>query len=649
MKTIQALEKEFYSLLNEFSPQERKLIKKAFTFAKEHHREQIRLEGLPYIVHPLRIAITLLKRFGIKKTDLICVALLHDLVEDTSVKLKEIENLFGKKIRKGVAFLTRQKKKDENEKNIYQRKYRHFRKLLKKAPKEICLIKAVDLLDNMNSWPRIPLDHPARFRFPRWIKETKTMLLPLAKSIDPQLEKEVKKEFIQVLKKIRSQKRRIHFIGIGGIGVSALARFYLLKGEEVSGSDLVSSEITEDLKKLGARIFIGKHKETNLKKNTDLVIYSNAVLPSNPELKKAKKLKIKCLSYPQALGELTKHYFTIAVCGAHGKGTTTAIASLVLIKAGFNPTVIIGTNLKEFNNSNCYLPKTYSPFLIIEADEYRRAFLNYWPKIIILTNIDREHLDYYKNINDIKSAFKDFVRHLPKDGILIANRDNQYVRACHFEKIRKTVFYSLKQRKTKEIKKVIALPGKHNLSNALAVLTLAKILKIPQKICFSVFRSYQGAWRRFEIFKTKIKTNTKEVPFVLISDYAHHPNEIKATLEATREKFGSRKIWAVFQPHQYQRTYYLFKDFASAFEKANRVILLPVYSVAGREKKEIIRKVDLSLLVKGINKKEKKAQLVSGFKEAKEVLKKELKPGEVVVVMGAGDVYYLVLELRAMK
>ena len=191
---------------------------------------------------------------------------------------------------------------------------------------------------------------------------------------------------------------KIHFIGIGGIGVSALAQYYLAKGEQVSGSDLASSEITELLKRKGAKIIIDQNAK-NITKNIDLVIYSPAVKEDNPELKEAKNLGIKCLSYPEVLGELTKKYFTIAITGTHGKSTTTAMVALLLIKAGFDPTVIVGTKLKEFNNSNFRMGK--SKYLIIEACEHEESFLNYWPKAAVITNIEKDHLDYYKNLNNI--------------------------------------------------------------------------------------------------------------------------------------------------------------------------------------------------------------------------------------------------------
>ncbi|TET83830.1 MAG: UDP-N-acetylmuramate--L-alanine ligase [Candidatus Nealsonbacteria bacterium] len=438
---------------------------------------------------------------------------------------------------------------------------------------------------------------------------------------------------------------KIHFIGIGGIGVSALAKYYLEKGCQVSGSDLVSSEITKALRKKGAKLLIGEHKAKNLPKNVDLVIYSPAIPKDNPELKEAKKLKIKCLSYPEALGELTKKYFTIAVSGTHGKSTTTAMAGLLLKKAGFDPTVIVGTKLKEFRNSNCRVGK--SRYLVIEADEWQASFLNYWPKIIVLTNIEKEHLDYYKNLNNILKTYKEYIRHLPKDGVLIVgNEDDENTRRIIFNsqfpisnQFSIINYQASKSKDAQKLRKILKVPGEYNVSNALAALAVARVLKIPDKISFKALSEYRGSWRRFEIKKFKIPDSRFKI--LVISDYAHHPTEIKVTLEAAREKFTRKKIWCVFQPHQYQRTFYLFKDFVKAFSKApiDKLIITDIYDVAGREKGKIKEKISSEKLIEAIN---KPWAIYLPKEEIVRYLKKNLKGREVVIIMGAGDIYKLV-------
>ena len=425
---------------------------------------------------------------------------------------------------------------------------------------------------------------------------------------------------------------KVHLIGIGGIGVSALAQYYLSKGHQVSGSDLVASEITDFLKESGVKIFIGNDAE-NIKSHLDLIVYSPAVKPGNPEYEKAKKLGIKTQSYPEALGDLTKEFYTIAVAGAHGKSTTTAMIALVLIKAGLDPTVIVGTKLKEFGNSNFRAGR--SKFLVIEACEYDSSFMHYLPKIIVVTNIDKEHLDYFKTFANVKKAFLNFIVRLPKDGFLVFNKDDKYPPKISNLKF-KAVGYSVKHKEAKKIKSIMKVPGAHNVSNALAVLQVARVLKIPDAITFKALSEFKGTWRRFEI-KQGSAGNKK---ITVISDYAHHPNEIMATLTAAREKYPNKKIWCVFQPHQHQRTYYLFNDFVKTFREVpiDKIIVTDIYDVAGRETKTINKEVSSEKLVKKINKENILYIPMAGVEK---FVKENIGPGDVLIVMGAGDIYKL--------
>jgi len=394
---------------------------------------------------------------------------------------------------------------------------------------------------------------------------------------------------------------KIHFIGIGGIGISALAQYYLAKGHKVSGSDLVSSEITQALKKKGVKIRIGPHYSRNILKKFDLVVYSPAV----QDIQSTANIK----SYPEALGELTKKHLTIAVSGTHGKSTVTVMIGLILIKAGFDPTVIVGTKVKEFNDSNCKVGK--SKYLVIEADEHFASFLNYWPKVIVITNIEKDHLDYYKNMNNILKAFRKYISHLPKDGILITDK-------------------SIDKKEIKKLRKILKVPGEHNVSNASMALTAARSLKIPDRVSYQALSSYQGAWRRFEI--------RKKGQLTIVSDYAHHPTEIKATFKAAREKWPGKEIWCVFQPHQYQRTHYLFNDFVKVFSRMpiNKVIITDIYDVAGRESKNLKKKVNSEKLVKAV--KNPKVMYLPK-KKIISYLKNNLQGREVIIIMGAGDIY----------
>jgi len=456
--------------------------------------------------------------------------------------------------------------------------------------------------------------------------------------------------------------KKVYFIGIGGIGVSALAQYYLKKGAEVFGSDLVSSEITEMLEKKGAKIIINskckiqnaklQFKIQNLIKKADLIIYSKAVPENHSELRLARKLKKKCLSYPEALGELTKKYFTIAVSGTHGKSTTCAMISLILIKAGLNPTVILGTKLKEFGDSNFRmggkpkLPTTHyslltDKVLLIEADEHFGSFLNYWPDVIVITNLEPEHLDYYKNFKNYLRAFEKFINHLSEGGWLVFNKDDKNIKKLKIKneklKIKK---FTLKQKEARQLKNILRVPGKHNVYNALAALTCARVLGIKDKISFEALSEYRGSWRRME--EKKIIIGNKS--FILVSDYGHHPTEIKATISALKEKYPKKKIWLVFQPHQYQRTYYLFKDFVKVLKdlKVQKIIIPPIFDVAGRESEKIKKKVSSEKLVEEINQqlKKQKAFFIPDFQKIKSFIKAYFQ-GDILVIMGAGDIYKL--------
>lgn len=409
-----------------------------------------------------------------------------------------------------------------------------------------------------------------------------------------------------------------------------MAQYYLAKGHEVSGSDLTESKITEDLKKKGAVIYTGPHSAINIK-DCDLVIHSPAVKTGNSEINEAERQGIKILSYPKALGEMTKEYTTIAVSGTHGKSTTTAMIALILVEAGLDPTVIVGTKLKEFGDSNFRMGK--SEYLVIEACEHEAAFLNYWPKIIVVTNIEEDHLDFYINLENIKKAFNEFVSHLKSDGILIKT-ENTII-----ETDKKAINYSLNDKKEVEkLKEIIKIPGEHNILDALAALKVARVLNVKDEVSFNALSKYVGTWRRFE--------ETQLPGFILIDDYGHHPTEILATLKGAREKYPTQKIFCVFQPHQYQRTFLLFDDFVKTFKEVienkliDKLFLIDIYDVAGRESKEAKEKVSSKILAEAIG----NAEYVS-----REDLFEELNGGEVMIFMGAGDIYNLSQDLKGLN
>lgn len=426
---------------------------------------------------------------------------------------------------------------------------------------------------------------------------------------------------------MEKSQRLVHFLGIGGIGVSGLALWYKNLGWQVSGSDIADSPVTEMLRRFEINPEIAHNQFKNIPKDADLVIHTQAIerkiisaavgTPSVP-----------IMTYPEALGELSRDKFTIAVCGSHGKSTTAAMAGLLMIDAGLNPIMLVGTMLREFSNSNFHFGS--SKYLVIEADEFHGAFLNYFPDIAVWTNVDKEHLDYFKDFDDVLGHFKTFIKHVPEKGFVIANADDKNI-----EKIlsgqKNVIFYSLRDPEASKIKKIIKIPGAHNVSNALAVVKLTRALHIPDDVAYGTISGYRGSWRRFEY---KGKVNGAEV----YDDYAHHPTEVKATLKGAREKFKNKKIWCVFQPHQFERTKFLFKEFTRAFEDADNIALLDIYGVKGREG-TAEKDVNSEKLAKAIAKAGKEVFYKPSLKEAAEFIKKSVSAKDIVIVMGAGDIW----------
>ncbi|HUC01732.1 MAG TPA: UDP-N-acetylmuramate--L-alanine ligase [Candidatus Paceibacterota bacterium] len=456
------------------------------------------------------------------------------------------------------------------------------------------------------------------------------------------------------LSKNKPSSLRVHFIGIGGIGMSGLARYFLAHKWAVSGSDAVRSPLTDELIKEGVKVKIG-HKKGNIPGGTHLVIYNRAILPANPELAAAevmaqRKQKV-VLPYSKALGRITEDYQTIAITGSHGKSTTTALAGLALMRAGLDPTILVGTKLVDLGGKNIRVG--HGSYLVLEADDFHAAFLDYSPAVAIVTNIDREHMDFYKTFGNAKRAFLKFLARTRRGGTLILNRDDAPLYSLRAAVARmakkrrlKVVWFSVRGDAanvslTQKVKKIIPIAGEHNVSNAMAVLQLGKTLKIPEKKILDAIGSYKGAWRRMEL-KGRLK-NTK-IP--VYDDYAHHPTEIRATLAAFREKFPRSPIVCVFQPHQAKRLELLFKDFTAAFDAADIVFILPLYKVLGRDEKF---SHDSAALVKALALRAP-AKPVFYLQRPNDIrravttvirdvpLKKNFPRPPVVVMMGAGDI-----------
>lgn len=437
------------------------------------------------------------------------------------------------------------------------------------------------------------------------------------------------------LKKSESYKT-VHFTGIGGIGMSSLTSWFLAQNWAVSGSDTQDSQILKELTKKGAKIKIG-HKSSNIPLDASLLVRSAAVPMKNPEIKEAKARNMEILTYAEALGRVVMDYKTIAIAGAHGKSTTTAMVAKILEEAGFDPTLILGSKI---DGSNFRSGK--SDYLIVEADEYDGSFWNYHPWAALVTNIDLEHLDFYKDLGDIKKSFIKFLNQVDKDGFIILNKDNEnLVSILTSLKNTHVAWYSTKDKRAKKIKELLKVPGKHNLSNALGATTLALNLGIDEKVIFKALSEFTGIWRRLE-YREETKSG-----FKVFDDYAHHPTEIKASLQALKEKFPNSNLVCVFQPHQTKRLEALFKEFSKAFNNADHLILLDVYQVAGREEaSQNINSEDLAAAVANQNKVKDVSYLPDGPDRAAilavtlEELK-EAKKDNVVVMMGAGDIFNL--------
>jgi UDP-N-acetylmuramate--alanine ligase len=427
---------------------------------------------------------------------------------------------------------------------------------------------------------------------------------------------------IKIEKNFWDQVKKVHFIGIGGIGVSALAQMALLLDKQVVGSDLSFGPALKKIKKLGGQIFIG-HRESNLNKDADIVIYSPAVKNDNSELILARKLNIPAYSYPQALGLISKGKYMLAVSGAHGKTTTTAMLAEIMIAEKKEPTVVIGSFLNK-QKGNFILGK--SKYFIVEACEYQESFLNLEPDVLIITNIDNDHLDYYGTIKKIQKAFAKLISKVPRDGFVVCNPNDEKVKSAlsMADCKAKIVDYS------KEISNIeLLVPGRHNILNAQAALAAVKATGVKEEKALGALKKFSGTWRRFE-YKGKTKKGA-----LVYDDYAHHPTEVKATLKTVREKFPDKEITVVFQPHLYSRTKFLLGDFAKSFNQADRAIITDIY--AAREKDD--GSIHARDLAEGISKFNERVRYVSSFSEVKEYLKNKLGKNGVIITMGAGDVY----------
>ena len=453
---------------------------------------------------------------------------------------------------------------------------------------------------------------------------------------------------------------KFHLIGAGGVGMSGLGQLIIKNSGLVSGSDQMASVEVDKLRKSGADIRTG-HNAENIKAQTDAVIISAAIKEDNPELKAARKKGIPVYKYAEMLGILCSRYEPIAVSGTHGKSTTGGWLVYCLKQLGIDTNFIIGAQINQLGASS---GTGDSEYFVVEACEYDRSFLNIRPEIGCILNIEQDHLDYYKDEDEIIEAFGEFAGGVKTGGVLIANGDDaktaKIVRDYRLRQSKKPGNYSpvrtvtfgfgeecnFRARKIKLTSGLygfevchngkvlgsthISLPGRHNILNALAVAAMGVQAGAQAEQILQALPGFTGMDRRF-MHKGSVRN------IMVIDDYAHHPTEIKATLRAARQRYRPRRLWCVFQPHQYSRTRFLLDDFAESFKLADVTIVPEIYFV--RDTESAKKQINAEKLVERIRSEGSEALFIEQFEGICEYLKKKVMPGDLVITMGAGDIW----------
>ena len=438
----------------------------------------------------------------------------------------------------------------------------------------------------------------------------------------------------------------VHFIGIGGISMSGLAEILLKESFTITGSDNKASNLTAHLESLGARVYIGQ-KASNIEDSVDLVVYTAAIHPDNPEYACVVEKGIPMLSRADLLGQIMKNYETpIAISGTHGKTTTTSMASSVLLQGELDPTISVGGILPTIGG-NIRVGKSGN--FITEACEYTNSFLSFFPKISVILNVDADHLDFFKDLDDIRNSFRKFAEILPEDGTLIINAEIPDYEEISGNLPCQVLTYNVHGNADFTAANVtyndmgygsfdccykgelyghfsLHVPGEHNVSNALSVIAMAHVMGLDTETIQKGLLAFTGTDRRFQ-YKGTVGGVT------IIDDYAHHPTEIKATLTAA-QNYPHKNLWCVFQPHTYTRTHALLKEFAEALTGADKVVLAPIY--AAREVNTLgITSDDLR---KEIEKLGKEVYYLTSFDEIEDFLLENCIHGDLLITMGAGDV-----------
>ena len=448
--------------------------------------------------------------------------------------------------------------------------------------------------------------------------------------------------------------QQIHFVGIGGIGMSGIAEVLLNLGYKISGSDLKSSGVTQRLAGLGASIFEG-HRVENIS-GAEVVVTSSAISPENPEVVEAHRLHLPVIQRAEMLAELMRLKYGIAIAGMHGKTTTTSMVAAVLAGGGLDPTVVVGGRVDAMG-SNARLGK--SQYLVAEADESDRSFLKLSPILSVVTNIDREHMDCYRNMRDVKNTFLEFMDRVPFYGMVVACNDDPVLRKLLPEVRRRTVTYGTRRGSDFLIKLrngraamgavsgplsrfsvsyrekdlgefTLHVPGVHNILNATAAIAVGVGLDVAVDAIRSGLDQFRGVDRRFQL-------RGRAAGVSVIDDYGHHPTEIKATLAAARQ-CGFRKVHVVFQPHRYTRTRDLMEEFSNAFANADSLFVLDIYAASEKPMEGISGEALARVIAE---KSGKSARYAASFAEAASAAVGAAQDGDMILTMGAGNVSQL--------
>ncbi len=438
-----------------------------------------------------------------------------------------------------------------------------------------------------------------------------------------------------------SDIKKAYFVGVGGRGVSAIARVLNTRGIECVGSDGEDTKYLEELRSEGIECLVG-HKAEYVPDDIDLMIVTPAVTEDNPEWTRARELGVPVLNYPQSLGVLSREYKSIAITGAHGKTTTTLMTTLGMMAGGLDPSCMLGAPVKEFDNWNCRVGK--SDFCVIEACEYRRGFLNLQAEIVVITNVDWEHMDYYKTEADFVEAFRELVRAVPQNGLIIAFADDKWTPEVVKEARCAVLTYGESEgvdyqlrgnelwadgRNLGELK--VGVPGKHNRLNAIAAYAVCHAFGVDTGVLMRTFELFQGTYRRFQYM------GKSDSGALIYNDYAHHPIEVVATLDAAREKYPDKQIVMAIQPHQYNRTWQLLDEYSVAFKNADLVIIPSIYEA--RDTDEDKAAVSPASLAEAIEKGSGcKAMDGEGYENTARLVNELTDENSVVFCTGSGDV-----------